>query len=227
VLSDESIRRKLLENKNLLGTLVTGLRQRKSRKYSATLVTRFRECDSMLCSILSDVEHEFGRESLVFSAWLSHQRRMGLDVANRQDETIASQSRQEVDRYRQIRESRSLFSDFDDAFRQLERLVEVLTPDLEDVFRDEDPQVTVDRTAGSNEDVYALASEKYNLISKKLLPRLNRLVSESPPEVVQGAEKRIQQFRTSDMMNRFLLVLASKQSTTSVNEPEKDYDDWF
>jgi hypothetical protein len=181
----------------------------------------------MLCSILSDVEHEFGRESLVFSAWLSHQRRMGLDVANRQDETIASQSRQEVDRYRQIRESRSLFSDFDDAFRQLERLVEVLTPDLEDVFRDEDPQVTVDRTAGSNEDVYALASEKYNLISKKLLPRLNRLVSESPPEVVQGAEKRIQQFRTSDMMNRFLLVLASKQSTTSVNEPEKDYDDWF
>ena len=129
-------------------------------------------------------------------------------------------------------------------------LLETFTPDLERAFADISDSnvvpgsVVPEEVEGVNDDLFAEARRRFDFLTKKLIPRLTKVVSELSTlaegnQAAADGTRLIYSVQNSPTYLNFLLLLSrEKRKNKTVTTPTKkrrrdaeddnhEYDDWF
>lgn len=246
VASDSHSRNTLLSQKEMLGKIIRSTVARRAKKWSEATKKRFEEADGAIIDMLSDLEKEYGGSFPVFNAWLSLQRRRGIEIPVK---TRTMEQTAEADRLNlsaKQEEVVRLKHEISQTHRELSELIETFTPDLERAFADlsDSSNIATSRAPeeieGENDELFAEARQRFDYLTKKLIPRLNALVIELQTipggnNAGQEGSKFIESIQNSATYVNFLLLLSRskrakpnvKRTKRSSDEVDHEYDDWF
>ena len=180
------VRSELFGSTALLDKLIISLKSRSnSNTLSKKYIERFRSSDDALRNLLSSWESSFVGDYHVFHAWLNVQRKKLRIVAiNTQVDDYIKGAELRI--FEAQRLERELIKDSSAIQTELDSILTIFTPTLEEAFADIDDTVKnssvsdhrPSESAGVNDEIFRLAREKYNYLLKKLIPKMRQLKKE-------------------------------------------------
>ena len=183
VRSDIASRSSLLKSSLYLDKLIRSLSDRRNAKHHAQVYAdRFRECDEILLRLISEWEFLYASQFPVFDAWVKlHRKTLNIPDLFVEEEHQIEQLELQVFEFLNrrndlIRESRGTQT-------ELDSILTIFTPSLEEAFAnvDDEPTGTLQNdhrpheSIGTNDELFAVARQKYNYLLKKLIPQMQKL----------------------------------------------------
>jgi len=228
----------LLSSKGLLSLLTTSLMKRNSCKTSKYIRNRFEAADSKLISMLTNWECDFGESFPVFQSWLAHQRKLGLSIPNTKQVTTAIGETNRMEIAIAEGEMVTVSKEISQSVANLERLLELFTPTLEEAFCEDNLRrhTTSDRLReelGENEELFRAAREQFNYLNKKLLDRIEmtseKLLNLNPlSEVGLQGKREIARVKSSRVFQHFVVLLScGKERGKRRRMEDTEFEEWF
>ena len=244
VVGEPLTRSAFFENKKLLNLFISSFLSRRGKKMAASTRKRFQVSDSLTIQIILTWENIYGSQYPVFASWVAYQRSRGIDIPNIREIQNAVQEVDEMTTARLVSEQRAVCKDIQRVLSELESLIEIFTPSLEEAFGDLNPETNQTHVASSsshedglaevegvNDELFQSAREKFNYLTRKLVPRLTSLVTEleKSGRGKPGRHKLDSVTATSTYRNMLLLLSSREQGSSKRRRKDEDreYDEWF
>jgi hypothetical protein len=236
----------LLARMDLLSLLVKAYCERKSKRMANSIQKRFDSPDKQLIDVISQWELSFESTYPVFHAWISKQRTRGMVIPK-----IAEVRELTVDSNRLltsllIRNLGELKAEIQKTQLELRGLIETFTPGLEEAFGDITSTIPISdkpvEIEGENEDLFLLARQRFDILTKKLIPRLEELIKklnecEDGKADAQEASRLLASLQSSPLFLNFIVLLSRvkrKKADSSGHVPQSkrsrdadEYEEWF
>jgi hypothetical protein len=185
VRSDLSARASLLGSSLLLDKMIRSLTsRRRSTTHSQKFADRFREADSSLLDLITRWESSYASDFPVFHAWVKLQRAR-LPIKEIGIEGQKQLEHVELQVFDFLRRKEDLIRDSRVAQTELESILTIFTPSLEEAFAnisddvsDTAPDHRLQEAIGTNDELFSVARQKYNYLLKKLIPQMSSLINE-------------------------------------------------
>lgn len=244
VVSEPRTRCSFFENKKFLNLFISSFLSRRGKNMAESTRKRFQMADSLIIQIISSWENIYGSQYPVFSSWVAYQRSRGIDIPNITEIQKSVQEVDEITTARLLSEQRDSCEDIQRVLSELESLIEIFTPSLEEAFGDLNPETNQTQVASSsshedglaevegvNDELFKSAREKFNYLTRKLVPRLTGLVTELEKSG-RGApgRQKLDSVTASSTFRNMLLLLSRREQGSSKRrrkDEDREYDEWF
>lgn len=235
VKQSSSDRSSLLGSRALLNKIAGafGKRMRKS-SVSQAMLDRFALADALILSLLSEWETLYVNDFPIFGAWLASERFRGMDIPDAIKSVSFQQEEASVRQFRFENEKDNLFATVNRVCCELKELLDAFTPSLEEVFQMDEQSGTIDtfvsgplvESKGMNDDLFQAAREKFNYLTKTLLPKVGVLANEAGNPIAEQCSALKLEVETSPTYLNFVLLL-SQRFSGAAKDDDAIYDEWF
>jgi hypothetical protein len=241
---ESEARESLFSRKDSLRLLTKSYTARRSKSLATSTRKRFEAPDLLLLEMLSNWESDFGAAYPIFSAWLAHERKRGVEIPLKAEENLKREESSKLISSVRVAELDQTKRETSNVFRELEELLQSFTPGLEEIFADieeTDPgsQLKYEprEVKGENDELYNYARERFDYLTKKLIPRLETLVKDldsQHPSGKEGAQLLSSIQNSSTYLNFLMLLSKFKRVNGDGNKKKKkltgtdpEYEEWF
>ena len=249
----------LFSDKALLTRLLASCATRRRKLLSAASKKRFDAADALLLSTLSEWDRLYSPTFPVLHGWVTYQRGIGTPIPDEQQDRDDAMRRRAIDLFKLQEELSRVTASIKSELAELSQLIEMFTPSIEEAFSDlvtdvteggssgwtlhnqtVGVDVTLQEVDGVNDELYRSAREKFNYVSKKLVPKLTRLVEEAESidntsAMARNARSELHRITHSPAYLNFVVLLSKHQSTRPTGsapprkkaKDDREYDSWF
>ena len=245
----EGVRARLFGDRITLSRLISSHRDRRHKKMAESTRKRFMPADQLLLQTIGSWDHDFASSFPTFAAWVAFQRTKGFDIPQVSEIKSSQAADVELRLVRLRKDLASVATHLSLAMGELDSLIEIFTPSLDEAFADCDndfkddvvrgPSSIPTELDGFNDEMFRTAREKFGYVTKKLVPRLIAIADEaSKMALAKGigdeAQRLIDKTQGSKTYQNFLLLLSSNAASPEDNKSARkdrridhQYDEWF